>query len=362
MNPAADHLQVGNLLHYRAWHGVPVEGSGRGWLLLLGVQSALLGVATVADDWPWLRLGCSLAFLCLWGLVVRLRAWPIARVSLVLILRRKLFWFLYALALTAFLLFFFGQYLMSWASTQLGDTNIRVGNFGRANPADLVRVIRDVLKLNGSDATFRNFFNVEGYNVMIILALAGSVIIGNDMRYGSLAFYLARPISRWDYLLGKGLAVALFINLLTTLPAIVLFVQYGLLEDWDYFLEHGHLLAGILAYGMLLTFTLTTMLLAAAAWLRRTVPLIMTWTTLFLFCRIFADTLVDRMNWDARWRLIDLWNSTVLLGSHCLRMKAESIVPANQPEWYEAALVLGGVCALCLSYLILRIKAVEIVQ
>src|SRR5262249_9440614 len=161
------------------------------------------------------------------------------------------------------------------------------------------------LKLNGSPETFRNFFSWEGYMVMVVLALAGSILIGNDLRFGSLSFYLARPISRWDYLLGKGLAIAVFINLMTTVPALGLFVQYGLLESWDYFLEEGHLVVGILAYGLIVTLCLTTVLLATATWLRRTVPLIMTWTTLFFFCRLLARALVDGLQFDPRWRLID---------------------------------------------------------
>jgi hypothetical protein len=250
---------------------------------------------------------------------------------------------------------------MSWAQTQLGEADVRVGGLGRANPRALVQLISEGLKLNGSAETFRNLFWFEGYAVMIVLALAGSILIGNDLRFGSLPFYLAKPLSRWHYLLGKGLAVGVFVNLMTTLPAIVLFVQFGLLESWDYFLDEHHLLLGILGYGAVLTLPMTLVLLATATWLRRTVPLIMTWTTLFFFCRLLATALVDGLHFDPRWRLIDLWNATYLLGNQCLGVPAARL-GGNQPAWQEAALVLSGVCLLCLTYLILRIRAVEIVK
>jgi ABC-2 type transport system permease protein len=326
------------------------------------VQALLLAGMALLDEWPLVRLVLTVAFIGLWGLVVRLRAWPIARVSLMMIFRRKLFWALYALALMVFLLFFFGQYLMAWAATQIGEADVRVGGLGRANPRWLVQFFRDFLKLNGSAETFRNFFGWEGYTVMIVLALTGAVLIGNDLRFGSLSFYLSRPISRWDYLLGKGLAIAVFVNLMTTVPAVALFVQYGLLESWDYFLDEGHLLVGILAYGLILSVCLTTVLMATATWLRGTVPLIMTWTTLFFFCRLLAQALVDGLHLDARWRLIDLWANTYLLGSYCLGVDAARINATPQPEWYEAALVVGGVSVACLTYLVLRIRAVEIVK
>jgi hypothetical protein len=392
MSASLDRPHRPELLHYRPWQGkLRDPESRRGPLLFVAVQVLLIALVVALPQgpvqqpatsgwiigdpfyvgsaeppeqgWPILRLTLVAVLVGMWGLALpRCAAWPIARTSLGLLFRRKLFWVLYGLALMVFLLFFFGQYLMSWAQTQIGESDVRVGGLGRANPRALIELLRSVLKLDGSAETFRNFFWFEGYTVMIVLALAGSILIGNDLRFGSLPFYLSKPLSRWHYLLGKGLAVAVFINLITTLPAIVLFVQFGLLESWDYFLDEHHLLVGILGYGAVLTVTMTLVLLATATWLRRTVPLIMTWTTLFFFCRLLAAALVDGLHFDARWRLIDLWNSTYLLGNTCLQVDPARIRPAPQPTWQEAALVLSGVCLSCLTYLILRIRAVEIVK
>jgi hypothetical protein len=349
--------------------------------------------------------------------------WAIARTSLGQMFRRWLFWGLYGMALLVFLVFFIGQYLMAWAQTQLTETNVRVGGFGRTNPRDLVGFFRTVLKLDGSGETYRNLFWYEGYTVMVVLAMAGSILIGNDLRQGSLTFYLSKPISRWHYLLGKGLAVAVFVNLMTTLPALVLFFEFGFLEPgdgfaesdrlisflpaytlsvagllgliglalwrmkharfplWvvglpalaplleilvlgtgDYFRDQAHLALGILGYGLILSVTLTLVLLATATWVQRTVPLILTWTTLFIFCRVFANALVEGLKFDPRWRLIDLWNSTYLVGNVCLSINPSEVRPFPQPPWHEAAFVLIGVCTLCLSYLIQRIRAVEVVR
>jgi hypothetical protein len=60
--------------------------------------------------------------------------------------------------------------------------------------------------------------------------------------------------------------------------------------------------------------------------------------------------------------LLDLWNSLSLLGRACLDFEHEQITPRPQPEFWEAALVLSGVVALCLMYLNLRTRAVEIVR
>jgi ABC-type transport system involved in multi-copper enzyme maturation permease subunit len=287
--------------------------------------------------------------------------WPIARIALWMIFRRKLFWVLYAFALLIFFMFFFGQYLLAWAETQTAEQSVRVGMI-RTEPGRLIHLLREILKLNGTGETYRNFFWYQGYMVMIVLALAGSIVVGNDFHFGSLPFYLAKPLGRWHYLTGKCLAVAVFINLMTTLPAVILFVQFGLLDSWHYFVDSAHLLTGILGYGLVLTVSMSLLLVATASWLRRTVPMIMTWTTLFFFFRLLAGALVDGFHYHPRWRLIDLWNDTYLIGNACLGMAQEAVRPATQPAVYEATLVLGALSLLCLIYLNLRIRAVEIVR
>ncbi len=288
--------------------------------------------------------------------------WPIARVALMSLFRRWMFWIIYVLGLLIFLLFFFGQYLLSWALTQTAEERVQVGGWGSMNPSHLIQLFRTLLKLDGGPHTYYNFFGYQSHIVMIVLALAGSILIGNDMRFGSLPFYLSKPLSRWHYLCGKGLAVAVFINLLTTFPALILFVQWGLLESWDYFYERFDLLLGILGYGAVVTVTLTLLLLATATCLRKTVPLIMTWTTLFFFFHLLSTALVNDLRFDPRWRLIDLWGDAALVGRALLGVPARPMEFSNHPPWYEAALALGGVCLVCLIYLIRRIRAVEIVR
>jgi ABC-type transport system involved in multi-copper enzyme maturation permease subunit len=285
--------------------------------------------------------------------------WPIARVSLNLMLRRKLFWGIYGLGLVIFAMFFFGQYLLAWAQGQMGEGDVDVGGFGKANPEVLMNLLRGLLKIDGTGESYKTFFLYQIFVVMIVLALAGSIIIGNDLLFGSLPFYLSKPLSRAHYLWGKGLAVGVFINLLTTLPALVLYVQYRILYPSDP--ARIDLFFGILGYGLVLTISLTLILLATATWLRRTVPLVMAWSTLFFFLRMLATGLVDGLHFHRRWRLIDLWNDAALVGNQFLSIDPRTL-RGMHPPWQEATWVLGGVSLTCLIYLILRIRAVEIVR
>ena len=287
--------------------------------------------------------------------------WAMARTALWLMFRRWLFWGLYALGLMVFFFFFYGQYLVVWIQQQTATQTVSVVGLP-VKVGELTKFL-DRLNLNGSAHTFGNFIWFQGFIVMIVLALAGSLLVGNDFHHGSLPFYLSKPIGRRHYLLGKWLAVGLFVNLMTTLPALVLFAEAGLLYDWDvYYVDHARELAGILGYGLALTTVLGLLLVATAVWVRRTVPLVMVWTGLFVLCRTLSNLLVEGLHLDVRWRLIDLWNDLYLVGLWCLGVDRDTIRPPNQPEFWEAAAACGAVCAVCLVYLRRRIQAVEVVK
>jgi hypothetical protein len=291
-----------------------------------------------------------------------------------MLVTRRLFWVLFAASMLLFLMFFFGGFLLAWLESQVVSRPVNVGPF-RPDPDRLIPLIRRGLAiLNGSRDTFAYFFVNQGGMVMVTLAFAGAVLVGNDFGFGSVPFYLAKPLSRWHYIGGKCLAVALVVNLITTLPALAIYAQHGL-DEWeyvtnpDYFVTYAlgtgpasyPLLLAILAFGLVMSVSLSVMLVAAASWARRTLPLVMIWTTVFLFVRLLANMLVNNLE-DERWRLLDLWNNLCLLGFACLGYDKEQIFPQPQPEYLEAGLVLAGVCTLCLIYLNLRTRAVEIVK
>lgn len=299
-----------------------------------------------------------------------LSVWPIARVGLKMMFRRKLFWAMYVLALFNFLVYFAGIYLFA-------QIDLEALTAGKATQqqikmwTDVKTALQKNLKLTGDAETFRNFFWFQGYFVMAILALAGSTLIGNDYTQGSLPFYLSKPLSRWHYLGGKLLAVAVFILLLTTVPALVLFVECSLLEA-DYFNINWRLLSGLLGYGALLSVGLSLVIIALASWLRKTAPLIMVWLGLLVFARLLGNFLVDGLRQSPSWRLIDFWNVLYVLGSRCLGVAAELTSPERrmagpspprlQPEVWQAALVFSIVVLACLIYLQRRIRAVEVVR
>jgi ABC-type transport system involved in multi-copper enzyme maturation permease subunit len=289
-------------------------------------------------------------------------ALAMARASLRLMFRRRLYWGLFALSLIVFFFFFYGQYLVVWITTQVATDSVPIAAGVKVPVKEFTKFL-DRLALNGTIHTFGNFIWFQGYVAVIVLALAGSVLVGNDFFHGSLPFYLSKPIGRWHYVLGKCLGIGAFVNLMTTVPALLLWIEAGLLFDWkSYYLNNLDLLAGVLGYGLVLTVTLSLLVVATAVWVRRTVPMVMVWMGVFVLLRLLAAFLVDGLRLTERWRLIDLWNNLYLCGLSCLGADHDTVRPTPQPEYWEAWAVIAGVCVACLLYLRRRIQAVEIVS
>src|SRR5262245_26175365 len=168
---------------------------------------------------------------------------------------------------------------------------------------------------------------------------------------------------RWHYVLGKCLAVAAFINLMPTIPSVLLWLEAGLLYDWKtYYLDNLDLLFGVIGYGLVLTVTLSLLVVATAVWVRRTVPMVMVWMGVFVFLRMLGMWLVDGLRFSASWRLLDLWNDLYLCGLGCLQADPDTIRPQPQPDIWQAWVVVAGVCGGCVLYLRRRVQAVEIVS
>lgn len=277
----------------------------------------------------------------------------IARISCVLLLRQRIFWFLLALALLAFFFFFYAQYLMVWISQQLAGETIRFGAF-TIQTANLVRFL-DRLALNGSAHTFGNFIWFQGYILAILLAFGGIHLFGNDQNYGALSFYLTKPITAWHYLIGKVLCIMILVMTVTFIPAVILWLEAGLLFDWKtYYINNFHLLLGISGYCLLLTLTLGVLLAVVAMLLRQTAPLVLVWLGLFVLLRLMANWLT-LVNLDPRWRLLDLWNDLYLCGMWCLGAEHTTIRPVPQPDYLSAGLVVISVILSCKMYIYTRI-------
>jgi ABC-type transport system involved in multi-copper enzyme maturation permease subunit len=270
--------------------------------------------------------------------------WPIARTALVLVLRRKLFWLLLALGGMNFLFVFATIYLKA----QIGIENPGIKRF-------VDQVLRSV---TGTGETYRDFMFMQGTVTMLLLAFAGATVVGDDLRQGGLTFYLSRRISRWHYVAGKLLAISLLVSLTTTLPALVLYLEYGLLTDsTTYFRGNLGILRGILGYGLALSATLSLLLFALSSWLQKTVPLVMAWACVFVLLPAVALLLREVYD-DRKWQLLMLWRDLRLVGTWCFGgIDSENELLLIQP----ALAVIAGVWIVSALVIATQVRAVKVV-
>ena len=269
-----------------------------------------------------------------------LAIWPIALTALRLVFRRKLFWLMLGFALLNFLFVFGAIYLLATLKAQQPE----IGKMLSVMLPDLA----------GTGKTFLNFMFAQGTVTMVLLAFAGSVLAGNDHLRGGLTFYLSRRINVLHYTGGKLLAIGLLVSLTTTLPALVLFLEQGMLGDTaKYFGENYNIAIGILGYGLLISVTLGLLLFALVSWMPRPVPLVMSWACLFFFLPVLSEILSKVFD-DRQWRLLNLWRDIYAVGSRCFGEAA--VRSRDVAQLSEAVVVIVAVCIVSFIAIMIRIR------
>jgi ABC-type transport system involved in multi-copper enzyme maturation permease subunit len=272
----------------------------------------------------------------------------LVRVALVQLFRRKVYWLVLALGLSHFLL----AWGIIWAVNQ-----VRIPDEAREG---LLRGF-GFASIDSSDGEngYVMFMQRQNLVVMLLLAFSGSLLVGSDFRQGTLPFYLSRRIDRRHYIAAKLLAVSAIVSLVTTVPALALFIEYGMFTtSFEYWLDNGRMVVSILGYGAVLAGVLSTLLVSLSAWLQRAAPIAITWSTAFVLLRAIGDQLYHETD-DRRWRLLDLERNMRLVG-RLIFERARDAEDRQFAQW--AAVVLAALCAVALVALVHRVRAVDVVE
>ncbi|MBL8848340.1 MAG: ABC transporter permease [Planctomycetaceae bacterium] len=268
--------------------------------------------------------------------------WAIVRTGVLMILRRWVFWLLIGLGLLNFIFNFAFIYLKATLTVQ--DEG-----FAR---------FLDQYQVTGTGEAYTEFMRAQATITALLLAFAGASLIGADYRQGGMIYYLSRRIERRHYIVGKLLTVATVVTLITTVPALALYVQYGVLSNsLDYFLDNPRILVGILGYGAVLALVQSLLLFAVAAWVHRAVPLVMCWLGIFVLLEALGAA-AREINDNRRWLLLGIWRDMHRIGEWCFGAREPERIPTGP----QCAAVLAGVCIVCLIVIIRRVRAVEIVR
>jgi len=197
----------------------------------------------------------------------------------------------------------------------------------------------------------------EIFFVVLLLVVAGSGQIAEDFRTGALQIYFSKPVTARDYVLGKlGTAVgaALF---LTLAPGIILLVAVAAFApDFSFLTENPWLPLKIVAFSLLVSVVLGSLVLAISSLSTRGRMAGLTFAGAYFFTLVLAKVLPKIFD-DKRWEAVHI--------EKCLDAAGRSLFtdgPVLNVPPELAWGVCGGLTIVCLVVLYVRAAAVEVVS
>jgi ABC-2 type transport system permease protein len=122
-----------------------------------------------------------------------------------------------------------------------------------------------LLSVNGQ--FFMVLMGFQGSVAFLLTAFVGPGLISPDLTNNALPLYFCRPLSRAEYIFGRGCVILFLLSFVTWIPGVIIFgVEASLSPGWG----SGHLriLAGIMVGSLLWISFLTLLALAISAWVR----------------------------------------------------------------------------------------------
>jgi hypothetical protein len=110
---------------------------------------------------------------------------------------------------------------------------------------------------------------VQVFGAFLLTVVAGPRLLVADLRDNALALYLSRPLSRFEYVLGKALALLTLGSLVTWLPSLLLIGLQMSLAGWSWLRAYWWLPAAVVAASLAAIVLYTLICLAIASVVRR---------------------------------------------------------------------------------------------
>jgi ABC-2 type transport system permease protein len=150
---------------------------------------------------------------------------------------------------------------------------------------------------------FRDFLGTQDFFVFIITVWVGAGLIANDKRANALQIYLAKPLTRLEYITGKLVILGAFLLLVTWVPAILLLaLQVAFSGSFKFLSENLYLFPAVTVFAFLqvLLAAFTMLALSSLSKSSRYVAILYAgayWFSHAVFGVIYAVTGSTRTSW-----------------------------------------------------------------
>jgi ABC-type transport system involved in multi-copper enzyme maturation permease subunit len=235
------------------------------------------------------------------------------------------------------------------------------------NASALLRLQVDLADLVPIDAGFfLGFLSIQGVAAYIMALLVGPALVSADLSNNALPLYLSRPLTRFEYVLGKALVLIVLLSLVTWVPSLLLFAFQALLASGGWMADNLRVGAALFVASWMWIVVLTLLSLAVSAAVRRRHVARIVLLALLFVPAALGSAINELLNtqWGALLDLRELirvaWGWLFLTGAdgpmaEVLR-QGESI-----PAW-AAWLALAVLCLFCSVLLARKVRAYEVVR
>ena len=228
------------------------------------------------------------------------------------------------------------------------------------NPAARMLIMRGAPPLEIGQLFFLRILENQCWFALVLASWVAPRLLSFDLGDNALPILLSHPITRFGYLLGKFIAVAVFLSFVTWIPLLGLFAYqcYASPEPWAQ--AHLGIASGILAGSLLWIVVLSLIGLAVSSWVKWRVI-----ATGAIFAVTFVPAGVGGLVYAilrTRWGL--LLNVPVVMSEIWERLLGYTTFRNPKMELPSSALaaVLVVAVLLCIAVLNARVRAREVVR
>ena len=210
--------------------------------------------------------------------------------------------------------------------------------------------------LEATPDTFREFLNQQSFFVFLITIYVGSGLIVNDRRANALQIYLAKPLTRVEYVTGKLVTLVIFLIGVTWVPAILLIVLQMLFAGNFTFLRANlFLFPAITLFSVILVLFSSFSMLALSSLSKSRRFVAVMYAALIFFTQAMYQALSGITSTRA-WVVISPEDVLDVVAAVIFRSQAAPAVPM-----WAALLTIGVIIGLSLWILERRVRGVEVV-
>ena len=222
---------------------------------------------------------------------------------------------------------------------------------------------------------FDMFFRFETSVAMILVLLVGPELISQDLRFNAMPLYFAKPLRRFDYLLGKLGVIGAFLAAVMLLPSLLAYgLGIGFSLDLGVLHDTGRVLVAGISYSLLVIVSAGTLMLALSSLSRSSRHVGALWLGLWIVSNMLASILGSTIRQD--WCPLFSYTHNLsrvcgaLLDTGAARAKAQEVFEGfgrgvGPPPWLAehpgawSVWVLVGLLGLSLWILHLRVKTLD---